>query len=53
MRPFKGKKKKQTVWDAVWIDAASECGWAPADEHQGCCVLLLSQLRMLQRSRAR
>ena len=25
MRPFKGKQKQQTVWDAVWIDAASEC----------------------------
>jgi len=24
LRPFKGKKKQQTVWDAVWIDAASE-----------------------------
>jgi hypothetical protein len=23
MRPFKGKKKQQTVWDAVWIDAAT------------------------------
>ena len=25
LRPFKGRKKAQTVWDAVWIDAASEC----------------------------
>jgi len=24
LRPFKGKKRAQTVWDAVWIDAASE-----------------------------
>lgn len=23
-RPFKGKRKQQTVWDAVWIDAAGE-----------------------------
>jgi hypothetical protein len=23
LRPFKGKKKAQTVWDAVWIDAAT------------------------------
>ncbi len=22
LRPFKGKKAKQTVWDAVWIEAA-------------------------------
>ena len=26
MRPFKGKKKAQTVWDAVYIDAPSEWG---------------------------
>lgn len=26
LRPFKGRRKNQTVWDAVWIDAASE--WA-------------------------
>ncbi|KAI3429289.1 hypothetical protein D9Q98_005385 [Chlorella vulgaris] len=23
LRPFKGKRKQQTVWDAVWIDAAT------------------------------
>ncbi len=27
LRPFKGAKAKQTVWDAVWVDAPG--GWVP------------------------
>lgn len=46
LRPFKGKKKAQTVWDAVWIDAASKCSLvevllvaaaAAAGQARHCC----------------
>ena len=26
LRPFKGRRANQTVWDAVWIDAAALMG---------------------------